>query len=478
MNRRGFIETGARFGAAFAGTALAEFAMPGAVDAIGTSGGIDILEGLDIVERGKAKNKRPLIRPEIANNPRAVFIIETHVDATRDNRDYFYDAREQLFQTGRDTARKLFVAGSALGGSTAICPNFCTVEKSVASPVSGIMTSPDFIAGFVEALRALGNTNSLVCTRGATVGIHRTTGIYDAFDAHNIDFIEGKYQSFRDYDEKKELNWHRVDNPVVWKNIPTVRPLCDKDCLFISMPKLKSHNLGITTLSVKNHQGMVPTGYGGFCTQWAALEYICTEASGMHFERDFVKDYFQNVEAGFLKHRAAGFKYWDFEKAYPAYEKKGGWEAFKKIKDDPKKVVEFTREIPENLMWDEMWCQRALDAASAIHPHINIVEGIIGRDGSGFRIGRDELCNVIILGISPFEVDAVATYLMGHDPNEVYYTRIAKERGLGECDFRKISVFRIGDKGIEPVKDITSLKRHRLGVILHQRQSDAERLFF
>lgn len=478
MKRREFMESGARFGAAFAGTALAELAMPGAADAMATSGGIDIMEGLDIIERGKAKNKRPEIRPEITGNPRAVFIIETNVEANRDQRGFFHNARGQLFEAGKALVPKLFTAGTTNGGSTAVCPNFCTVEDIVASPVSGVMTSPDFVAGFIEGLRALGNTNSLVCTRGGSAPIHRKTGIYDAFDPYNIDFIEAKYRMFTDYDQKKELNWHRVENPVVWKNIPTTRPLGDPDCFLVSMPTLKSHNLGITTLAVKNHQGMIPVGHGYFCTQWAALEYMCRDTYSIDFERDFVKNYYENVEAGFLKHRAAGFKYWDYEQAYPVYEKKGGWEAFKKIKNDPEKVVEFTRDMPENLMWDEIWCQRALDASSAIQPNLNVIEGIIGRDGSGFRIGHDELCNVIVVGISPYEVDAVATYLMGHNPNEVYYTRIAKERGLGECDHHKIAVYHWGREGFEPVRDITRLKRHPLGVTLHERKNDVERLFF
>jgi len=81
-------------------------------------------------------------------------------------------------------------------------------------------------------------------------------------------------------------------------------------------------------------------------------------------------------------------------------------------------------------MWDEQWAQRGLDAASAITPSLNVVEGVIGRDGSGFDVGRDELCNVVIAGLSSPEVDAVGTWIMGHDPREMPYLRIAKERGV------------------------------------------------
>ena len=76
------------------------------------------------------------------------------------------------------------------------------------------------------------------------------------------------------------------------------------------------------------------------------------------------------------------------------------------------------------------------------------------------------------------EVDAVGTWLMGHDPRELYYTRIAKERGLGECDPAKIAVYRLSEDGIEPVRNITSLKRHRFGVNFHTWAETGERLFW
>lgn len=477
MKRREFLSTGAAFGAAFAGTALASLAMPGAVDAFGTGGGIDILEGLDIIERGKERNTAPVIRKEIAGNPRSVFLFMTDVRAERDARGFFSGAREQLFEAGQTLAPLVFEKGASRGGSTVLCPNFTTVEDVVADHTSGVITSPDFVAGFTEGLRALGNRNAIVSSRGASIVSHRKTGIYDAFDAHNIDFIESKYRRFADYD-KRELFWHTVEDPVVWKRIPTIRPIGESDCLFVSMPKLKCHNLGLTTLSVKNLQGSVPTGHGQYCTQWSALEYMCRESYGIDFKRDFLADYYQNVEQGFLRHRADGYKHWDFENAYPAYEKKGGWEAFGKIRNKPKEILSFMEGIPDNLMWDELWCQRALDAASVITPQINIVEGIIGRDGSGFRIGRDELTNVVVIGCSMFEVDAVASYIMGHDPRELYYTRIANERGLGECDPTKISINVIGPSGISPVRSLADIRRYRLGVNMHNRQEDLERLFW
>ena len=76
------------------------------------------------------------------------------------------------------------------------------------------------------------------------------------------------------------------------------------------------------------------------------------------------------------------------------------------------------------------------------------------------------------------EVDAVGSYIMGHDPKELFYTRIAKERGLGENDPEKINIFWIRDDGIVPVRNLAEIKRYRLGVNLHTWTETGKRLFW
>ncbi len=476
MRRREFIKKSTAIGGFGAATAFSLAAMPGVADAITTSGGIGIEHGLDILERGKEKNIVPRIRQEIVNNPRSVFLIETNVRTDRDKRGFFSTAQDELEVIGKKVAHDIFVKGDSKGGSTLIKPNFTTVPQNVLSPVCGINTSPDFIAGFIDGLRELGNENVIVSERGGTTKNHRETGIYSVFDKHEINLIEGRYAQFSHYD-KKELNWHKVSNPLVWKHIPTYRPIGDDDNLFINMPKLKCHNLGLTTLSIKNLQGAVPVGYGEYCRSWGILEPLLNRTEDVNFKRDFVRDYQQNVEAAFLKHREAGFKYWDYENYYPEYQKRGGWEAFKKIRRDQKKINEFMKGI-ERLMWDEQWCQRAIDSAQAIKPSLNIIEGVIGRDGSGFDTGKDELCNIIIVGMSPLEVDSVGSFIMGHDPRELYYTRIAEERRIGENNPAKISINWIRNGEIVPVKSLSEIKRYNLGVNMHTWAETGKRLFW
>lgn len=474
MQRREFVKKAAIGSAAFAAFEMPHWAMPTSSSAFGTGGGIDVAEGVYILEQGKAKNTIPEIRSEILNNPRAVFLIETHVSASPDAKGNFVEARPELEQIGKYIVNQIFVKGSKKGGSTLVKPNFTTVPDPVLNPAVGINTSPDFVAGFIDGLREIGNTNVITSDRGTSVQNHRKNGIYDIFDRHGINMIEANYDKFGDY-EKNDLNWHKVPDPVVWKNIPTYRPIGDADNFFINMPKLKCHNLGLTTLAIKNLQGSVPSGYGHYCDRWDSIPLLCN-TYGTNFKRDFVQDYQQRVEAAFLKHKAAGFKHWDKEGGYEKYQAKGGWEAFKKVKDDVKAKAAFMEGI-DALMWDEQWSQRALDSQSAIKPAINIIEGVIGRDGSGFDLGKDQLCNVIVVGLSMPEVDAIGSYIMGQNPKELPYTRIAKERGMGENDPEKIDLYWIRDGQISKAS-LADVKRYKLGVNLHGWGETGERLFW
>ncbi|MCE5250081.1 DUF362 domain-containing protein [bacterium] len=478
MDRRDFLKkTASTAGLVCAGSELASLMIPTEAGAVATGGGIDIEEGVWMLESGKERNVMPQIRPEILNNPRAVFLIETHVSGSPDPQGFFTDSRDQIYETGKKIVPDIFVKGSTKGGSTFIKMNYTWIPDNSYSPVTGVITSSDFAAGFVEGLREIGNTNVMLGDRGGTnIRNHRMTGIYNVMDAHNINVMMPTYERFSHYN-KNELNWHKVPKPVVWNTIPTYRPLGDPDNMFINMPKLKNHYLTGTTLSVKNLQGSVPTGYGHYCNEWAELDFLIKNVYMIN-PRHFTKDWRESVEAAFLKHREAGFKYWDYEGAYKKYEAEGGRPAFDKIRENREAVREFMKEHPY-LMRDELWTQRALDSASAIKPTINIVEGVIGRDGDGFSIGKDELCNIVIAGLSTFETDVIGSYIMGQNPQELWFTRVMKERGLAECDPEKIDVYFIRNGEVTPVKNLAGIRRYKLGCNIHAMlRETGKRLFW
>jgi len=483
MKRRDFI---AKSGAAAAGLAASttyEFFLGQEASAFPTSRGTGIEEANYYLERGKEKNVMPEVRPEIRNNPRAVFLIETHVDARKDATGHFTEAVEQLREEGRRIARLLLVKGSKKGGSTFIKPNFTGVPEHKFNRTNGVYSSPDFIVGVVEHLREIGNSNVACGDNPINAVNHRQAGVYDAFDPYDVLMIEAGYERFEHY-SKNELNWSEPVKSPVWNRIPYFKPILDEDNFLINIATMKCHLTAITTLTVKNLQGCAVRGYGQFCWPGIQLE-LQSETAGIDFRRGFKKDAIRNIEALFLKHRAAGFKRWESNKSqfgdYDRYVELGGYDTYRKVKKDVSARRDFLKQVG-SLFRQEAWIQRGLDNAETLKPKLNIIEGIIAMDGNEhgwWKIGEDRLVNIVVAGCSPYEVDAVGSYIMGHDPREIWYTRIAKEKGYGECDPRKIDIYWIRDNGdIEPVKDLGEIKRHPIGLNWAKKKDPDERLFW
>ncbi len=482
MKRREFMKNSATAAAGISALSMCDVLDNPNVFGFPTSGGMGVEEANYRLDMGKENNVIPEVRPEIRNNPHAVFIFETHVDARKDKDGFFTEAVPQLHESGRNIARHLFVKGTQRGGSTFIKPNFTGVPEHYFNRTNGVYSSPDFIAGVVEHLRDVGNPN-VACGDGPINAInHRQGGVYDAFDPMEIMMIEAGYERFEHYN-KKMLNWARPRNSLVWKQVPYYRPILDKDNFFINIATMKCHLTALTTLTVKNLQGCVPKGYGQFCWPGIQLEFQANNA-GIDYGH-FHQDHIQMLEESFLKHHARGFKRWLDNKAqygdYNKYMKLGGWDKFRKIKKEREARREFLNEVG-SLFRQESWIQRGLDNAQNIKPDINIIEGIIAMDGNEhnwWEIGDDYLVNTVIAGCSPYEVDAVGNYVMGHDPSEIWYTRISKEKGLGECDINKIDIYKVRDNGdIVPVRNLSEIKRSRIGLNWAKSDNPNERLFW
>ncbi len=481
MKRREFIHTSLKgMGGGMAFTTMADMIQHGSAHALGTGGGLGIEEGMYYVEQGKKNNIIPTLRLEILSNPKAVFLIETHVDAHKGKDGMYTDAVEQLTQEGTRIAKLLFRKGENRGGVTFIKPNFTHVYPWDYDRTTGVYSSPDFIGGMVTHLRDLGNTNHIAGEGPTGAVVHRGGGVYDAFDTYDLKMIESGYEWFSHY-KKSELNWMKPPTEsAIWKRIPYFKPIGDKGTFMINVSAMKCHMTGLTTLTVKNLQGCVPKGYGQFCNSWDQVESQARREN-IDFGHDFQKDYYQRVEAYFLKHRAAGFKRWDYFGDYAKYEAKGGWEAFRKVKDDDEARNVFVNETG-GIMRHEIWMHRGLDNAATLMPDINIICGIISLDGMELhsnKIGDHMLSNIVVAGASPFEVDAVGSWIMGHDPKELWYTRVAKERGYGECDPAKIDIYWIREEGpIEPIRDLASIRRQKVGLCWAQTQDPNQRLFW
>ena len=416
-----------------------------------------VRDGIKYAREQKKNNIPPVLREEILDNPDAVFIIRTTVQSRKDEEGRFPPDYAQFRHSGYSTARKMFQKGGERGGTTYIKPNFVggfnADERSVNN---GVSTHPSFVAGFCDALKELGNTSIVVGANGAA--LHENfveSGVCEILDHSGVCFTEGKYKSYSDY-KKSELTWVKYPEGVVMRKIPYFKLVQERDTTFINMAKDRIHNLGITTLTIKNLQGIMPVGYMHICGGWPSKLNRGTEKSV------FNPGYRHEVERLYRKHAEEGYKHWDIYGLVKEYDHAGGWEAYQRGDYEPQSA----------LFWFEQWAQRILDIASNVHPHVNLVEGIVGVDGAG----NLHLNNFITVSRSMVACDSVASWLMGHDPRELYYVRIANERGLGENDIEKIPLYEITDREIVRIGDYRTLPRARMGCNIWNR--DKELKFF
>ena len=79
-----------------------------------------------------------------------------------------------------------------------------------------------------------------------------------------------------------------------------------------------------------------------------------------------------------------------------------------------------------------------------IHPGIfAVMDGTTAGDGAGPRMLKPMIKNVILASSDQVAIDAVAAKLMGFDPLQIKYIRLAHEQGLGCGDVREINM--VGD---------------------------------
>jgi len=235
---------------------------------------------------------------------------------------------------------------------------------------------------------------------------------------------------------------------VIHRNIPFVAPVRAPGTKFINVPTLKTHNLGIVTLCCKGLQGVVATGYRHFCNRISSLMDV---GHGSSMSREHLQpDFEDRVKEAYCRHVEIGLPLWD-------------------ARPDERGIGRF-----------ESWAQRTVDAVSALFPFeehvmLNVVEGIIGRNGTAFRHGWDLPVGLVVAGINPVHVDAVAAFLMGHDPKYLPHIVLAEERGLGRSRIEEIEVYVLPER--RPV-DAGELSRWIVPLFVYLHGDTSEEVYF
>ena len=419
------------------------------------STGLSIRDGVKLLKKGEKGNTAPVLREEILENPDAVFFIYAGVKDRHNWGGKWNPCNDQFERLGRRVSELVFRKGAETGGRTFIKPNMVGSGLRSKPPVynSGGIVHPYFTVGMADGLRDIGNSNAAIGARGGIRHNHFVeSGLIDLFNSHDLPLIEAHVQYFKDY-KKSELMWHENPNGMVQRRICTYRPVYEKGTTFINVAHAHVHKVGYTTLTIKNIMGVLPRGYGHTCDSWTHLD---------KWRRDIMKDFNPDfriaVENSYIKHASMEYKYWDEGGFYRAYRAAGGYKEYLKNPDI----------ADSRLFWAEIWAQRMMDTIEVLpRPYVSIVEGVFGRGNDNNSYNNVKHCNFVTVGRSMVAVDSVTSWLMGHDPREIPYLRIANERGLGENDIEKIPIFMLSEKGVERLKDYRLIKRTPLGIYIY-----------
>ncbi len=249
------------------------------------------------------------------------------------------------------------------------------------SPDSGITVHPGFLRAIIDHLTARG------IAPGA-ISVAEGGGGEDDRDMsthyRNVGFDIVASETGVNLVDLNADDYVRVDIPdgVVFKQMPIGSTVWDPDAFFINIPKMRTHNLGITTISIKNLQGIVVP---------IEERHMCT--------------------------------------LFPRYPGDRGGDGL------------------QNGVLDshERWAHKICDISIARTPDLNLVDALVPRDGTGFRNGSNRPMGITLAGINQTAVDTIGTALMGIDPANVTYLRVAGERSMGPNRVDAIRVLEVID---------------------------------
>ena len=81
-----------------------------------------------------------------------------------------------------------------------------------------------------------------------------------------------------------------------------------------------------------------------------------------------------------------------------------------------------------------------VDIFELTKPHLNVVDGIIGMDGSGPSGGNPKELGMILASTDGVALDSYICHLLGKDPMKIPTNKIASKRGLGNVNINEIEV--------------------------------------
>ena len=190
-----------------------------------------------------------------------------------------------------------------------------------------------------------------------------------------------------------------VPGGVVFEAYPIYRDVTDC-AFFFNVPLAKCHNLGCTTLAIKNLMGILARPERHLC---------------------HIQDVDRPYESGIWRLTESGLS-----------------------------------------LFEDRFYHKLCDLVAALRslkiPRLCMVDGLVGRDGTAFNEGENHPLGWTLIGENEVHVDAVATYLMGLDPETTPYLRFAALRGLGSNRLDEIEVVDLACGGTMDRQTLTDVR--------------------
>ena len=319
--------------------------------------------------------RRNNVSVQILNDPTAVYVLRVPGEGDPGHMDFAH--------AGYAILKSLC---PAVNGKVLIKPNMIPAGETDA----GLTTHPQFVGGMVDFLREIG-VREIAVGEGGWGGrrsmdeIWQRGGYTDLAEEKDIELVD--------------LNLEGVVTPVpdarFTETLNISARVMDEDTFVIDTPKMKTHNLAVTTLCMKNLMGTVLCPDRHFCgrSRAKATDEGIQTSSKEEADRFFSQRYEQH---------------------------------FGEI---------------------------LTDLASVLKPDLCVIEGVMGRDGTAFHRGSNIPSRIVVAGTNAAVVDAFTSYIMGFDPTMISYLQEANRRGIGTNDLSQIKVYEAQNGTITPVED-------------------------
>lgn len=267
-------------------------------------------------------------------------------------------------------------------------------------PEKRIVTHPGFLAGMADALIKKGIAADRLVVGDGQSGEQVEKG-FTWQGAGYADLVKSRGMRLAAMNDMETVSVP-VPDGVIFSNLPIYREVADCG-FFFNVPIAKCHNLGCTTLSIKNLMGILGRPERHLCT---------------------VQPEDKPLEADLWKLTDSGLSL--FEDRF--YHK----------------------------LCDVLAAFRSLN-----RPRLCMVDGLIGRDGTAFNEGDNYPLGWTLIGQNEVHVDAVGTHLMGLDPEATPYLKVAAERGLGTHRLSDIEVVSLSTGAVLSAEELGLMRSRK-----------------